>query len=188
MLPCADIDEIAAFGTSVGFEVTFWQERPYPYCALEGHGFAVHYYVIGGHTPEASHSTCGVLVDDTGALYDALAAGLKARYGKVPVAGFPRITRPRARKNVEWRTGFSLIDPAGNWIRFFRRGQPEQVVEESPLRAAVNNAVVLADSKDDPAQALKILRGALNRAAPGDEARGDAEEFLAELEERRGDA
>ena len=186
MLPCADIDEMIDFGTALGFAVTYRQVRPNPMCALEGHGFALQYYGLPGHRPENSHSTCGVLVDDTAPLFEAFAAGLRERYGKLPVAGYPRITRPRPRKNVDGMTGFSLIDPAGNWIRVFRRGAPVEAGPVSPLGSALQNAVVLADSLGDVAQAAKILRGAYKKAEAADEARVAAEEFLAELDERLG--
>jgi catechol 2,3-dioxygenase-like lactoylglutathione lyase family enzyme len=184
MLPCADIDEIADFFTALGFTVVYRQVKPNPFVALEGYGFPIQYYGIDGHLPEASHSTCGVVVADTVALFGAFAAGLRGRYGKLPVAGFPRITRPRPRKNVEGHTGFSLIDPAGNWIRVFEAGEPEPVVESSPLRDALLNAVVLADSKGDDHQAAKILRGAVRRADASDPAAAEAQKFLAELDER----
>ena len=184
MLPCADIDEIAEFFTALGFAVTYRQTRPNPFVALEGHGFPIQYYGLDGHVAEESHSTCGVLVADTGAMFETFAAGLRARYGKLPVAGLPRITRPRPRKNADGVSGFSLIDPAGNWIRFFQAGPPDPAVGSSPLREALLNAVVLADSKGDPVQAAKILRGAVRRADPSDAALSEAREFLAELDER----
>jgi hypothetical protein len=96
------------------------------------------------------------------------------------VSGFPRITRPRPRKNAGGVSGFSLIDPAGNWIRFFRDGPPDPICESSPLREGLLNAIVLADSKGDPVQAAKILR----RADPSDPAISEARDFLAELDER----
>jgi hypothetical protein len=77
-----------------------------------------------------------------------------------------------------------LIDPAGNWIRFFRDGAPDPAGESSPLREGLLNAIVLADSKGDPVQATKILRGAVRRADPSDPAVSEAREFLAELDER----
>ena len=184
MLPCADIDEIAEFLMALGFSVTYKQTRPNPFVALEGHGFPIQYYGLDGHLAEQSHSTFGVLVSDTGAMFETFAAGLQARYGKVPVSGFPRITRPRPRKNAEGVSGFSLIDPAGNWIRFFRDETPDPIGESSPLREGLLNAIVLADSKDDPVQAAKILRGALRRADPSDPAFSEARDFLAELDER----
>ena len=184
MLPCADIDEIAEFMTALGFTVTYKQTRPNPFVALEGHGFPIQYYGLDGHLAEQSHSTCGVLVADTGAMFETFAVGLRARYGKLPVSGYPRITRPRPRKNAGGVSGFSLIDPAGNWIRFFRDGPPDPVGESSPLREGLLNAIVLADSKGDPVQAAKILRGAMRRADPSDPALSEARDFLAELDER----
>mgnify|MGYP001427409450 CR=1 FL=1 len=184
MLPCADIDEIAEFFTALGFTVTYRQTRPNPFVALEGHGFPIQYYGLDGHLAEQSHSTCGVLVADTAAMFETFAAGLRARYGMLPVSGHPRITRPRPRKNAGGVSGFSLIDPAGNWIRFFSDGPQEPAGESSPLREALLNAIVLADSKGDPVQAAKILRGAMRRADPSDPAVSEAREFLAELDER----
>ncbi|SKB09377.1 VOC family protein [Aeromicrobium choanae] len=183
MLPCADIDEITAFFDALGFAVTYRQVRPNPYVVVDGHGFELHYYGMEGHLPESSHSTCGVIVEDTGQIFEAFAAGLRAKYGKLPVAGFPRITRPRPRKNVGGVTGFSLIDPAGNWIRFFR-DRAEPAAPGSPLHESLLNAVVLADSKGDVPQAAKILRGAIARAEDGDDAMAEARDFLGELEER----
>jgi catechol 2,3-dioxygenase-like lactoylglutathione lyase family enzyme len=89
MLPCADIDEIADFFTALGFTVVYRQVKPNPFVALEGYGFPIQYYGLDGHLPEASHSTCGVVVADTVALFEAFAAGLRERYGKLPVAGLP---------------------------------------------------------------------------------------------------
>lgn len=184
MLPCSDIDEVAEFLTALGFTVTYRQTRPNPFVALEGHGFPIQYYGLEGHVAEHSHSTCGVLVADTEAMFETLAAGLRTRYGKLPVSGLPRITRPRPRKNVGGVSGFSLVDPAGNWIRFFRDGPPDPAGEASPLREGLLNAIVLADSKGDPVQAAKILRGAVRRADPSDPALPEARDFLAELDER----
>jgi hypothetical protein len=188
MLPCSDIDEIAAFFVALGYRVTYRQRKPNPYLALTGHGFELHYYGLDGHTPTTSHSTCGIVVDDTGPIWQELAAGLRASYGRLPVAGFPRITRPRPRKNAGGLTGFSLVDPAGNWIRFMRGGEPEEPGPDlSRLGEALRNAIVLADSHGDVGQAEKILRGALTRAPAEDPSLGDARDFLDELEERQRD-
>lgn len=187
LLPCADIDEIEPFFAAMGFRTTYRQHRPYACLALHGHGFDLQYYGLDGHVPEASHSSCLVIVDDTGPIWEELAAGLCEAYGRLPVAGFPRITRPRPRKNAEGVSGFSLVDPAGNWIRFFNRDRSAQApaAELSRLGEAVQNAVVLADSKGDEAQAIKVLQGALRRAPADDPALDDAQEFLAELEARQ---
>ena len=185
MLPCADIEPIADLFVALGFTVTYRQTRPNPYLALEGHGFPLHYYGMKGHRAEDSHSTCGVVVADTEPLFQAFAAGLTAHCGKLPLTGLPRITRPRPRKNAGGLSGFSLIDPAGNWIRIFRGGTAEPDDDDpSPLRESLLNAIVIADSKGDPAQAAKILKGAVRRADPADPALPDAVEFLDELKAR----
>lgn len=184
MLPCADIDQIAEFFVGLGFNVTYRQIRPNPYLALEGHGFPLHYYGLEGHRPEESHSTCGVLVANTEPLFEAFAAGLRANYGRLPVTGHPRITRPRPRKNAGGLSGFSLVDPAGNWIRIMRTGSTQPKGTSSPLRESLLIAIVLADSHGDVAQAAKILQGAVHRADPEDPAMEEATEFLDELTAR----
>jgi hypothetical protein len=185
LLPCADIDEIEPFFAALGFRTTYRQHRPYACLAVNGHGIDLQYYGLDGHTPEASHSSCLVIVDDTGPIWEEFASGLREAYGRLPAKGFPRITRPRPRKNAGGLSGFSLVDPAGNWIRFFRYGNSEaELTEVSRLGEAVRNAVVLADSKGDVAQAAKVLQGAVKRAPADDPAHDEAQRFLAELTER----
>lgn len=137
---------------------------------------------------EDSYGSCVVITADIEPLFDAFAAGLRAAYGKLPVSGFPRITRPRRRKNNDNRNGFSLVDPSGNWIRVTAERSPVESSSDAPLsrlRAALANAVVIADSHGDAAQAAKILAGALARdiSARPDERR-EAEEYPAELRQR----
>jgi hypothetical protein len=156
--------------------------------ALDRNGLELHYFGIPGFLAEDSYGSCVVITDDIEALFDAFAAGLRAAYGKLRVSGFPRITRPRRRKNNDNRTRFSLVDPSGNWIRVAAERSPVESSSDasvSRLRAVVDNAVVIADSHGDAAQAAKILAGALARdttARP--EERREAEEYWAELRER----
>ncbi len=193
LLPCASIDEIHDFSVALGFEVTYRQSRPNPYLALRRGGIDLHYFAMDGFRPEDSYGSCLVVVDDTEPLYEAWAAGLREMYGRLPLSGFPRITRPRRRANAGGLSGFSLVDPAGNWLRVVRRpeqaatgtgsgssatrtpGEPSGPGEdagpadgppgESRLLLAVANAVVQADSRGDVGQAVKILDGALRRDA-----------------------
>lgn len=200
LLPCADIDEIRDFYLPLGFEVTYYQQRPNPYLALRRGDLDLHYFGMDGFAPEQSYSSCLVLVDDTEPLFEAFAAGLRASLGKVPMSGYPRITRPRRRKNAGNLSGFSLIDPSGNWIRVLRDADgagataaPVATVGDGDrLAEALANAVVLADSHGDVAQAAKILAGALGRAAtdgtePDAVGRVEALAFLAELRVRLDD-
>jgi hypothetical protein len=191
MLPCADIDEIADFAAPLGFAVTYRQVRPNPYLALRREDIDLHYFGMDGFRPEDSYGTCGVIAPDPKLLFDAFAAGLRSRYGRLPMAGFPRITRPRRRKNAEGFTGFSLIDPAGNWIRVIAaRPDPEPAAPGGRLARALEDAVVLGDSHGDVDQAAKILGGAVRRhwddASPAE--RVEALAYLLELSVRRGDA
>ncbi len=187
LLPCASIDEIADFFRPLGFDVTYRQIRPNPYLALRRDDLELHYFGMDGFRPEDSYGTCVVLVDNTEPLFEAFAAGLRASYGKLPLSGFPRITRPRRRKNVGNLSGFSLVDPSGNWIRVIRDA-PAQESAGGRLADALANAVVLADSHGDDAQAYKILAGAVRRVADPDRVElVEAQAYLAELAVRRGE-
>lgn len=204
MLPCADVDGMARFWTALGLEVTYRQLRPNPYVALRLGAIDLHYYGMPAWDPEQSHSTCSIVVTSTEPLHAAFTTGLRNLYGKVPLSGTPRITRPRRRANNAGLSGFSLVDPAGNWVRVSHRPDPAgpgvQAGEDAtvawtsagggPLARAVENAVVIADSHGDVTQARKVLAGALRRAAddvpPTDRAQALA--YLTELALRSGDA
>ncbi|MFI6760046.1 hypothetical protein ACIBF5_13000 [Micromonospora sp. NPDC050417] len=106
---------------------------------------------------------------------------MRATYGKLPVAGIPRITRPRRRKNTGHLSGFSIVDPGGNWIRFTQAAGAADVPDREPdhddaapsrLAEALRNAAVLGDSHGDHRQAAKILARALRQA--GDATGGHA--------------
>jgi hypothetical protein len=119
---------------------------------------------------------------------------MRERYGKVLIAGIPRMTRPRQRKNADGLTGFAVIDPGGNWIRFTAGpGDTPPSTNRQPagkLAEALANAVVLGDSKGDTGQAIKMLTGAIRRHEVGAPAADlvPALAYLAELSIRAGDA
>ncbi|MCF4122542.1 hypothetical protein L1785_16310 [Antribacter sp. KLBMP9083] len=204
MLPCGDVDELVAFWTDLGLEVVYRQTRPNPYVALKRGGVELHYYGMPGWDRDQNHSTCAIAVADTAPLHELFADGLRARYGRLPLSGVPRITRPRRRSDNAGLSGFSLVDPAGNWVRVSRA---PDLADDVPVAAgegattswapsgegrvirALDSAVVLADSHGDETQARKILAGALDRApdAPLAE-RAPALAYLAELAVRLEDA
>lgn len=200
MLPCGEIDEIAEFWTALGLVVTYRQLRPNPYLALRRHGIDLHYYGMAGVQPELSHSTCSIVASDTAPLYELFVDGLRALYGRVPLAGVPRITRPRSRANNAGLSGFSVVDPAGNWIRVSRRPddahRPQAVDDRTEwvsagggrLARAIEHAVVMADSHGDEVQAHRTLTGAVGRNPHASAAdRATAWAYLAELRVRLGD-
>lgn len=168
ILPCSSIDEMGDFYLHLGFEVTYRQLRPNPYLALRRGGVELHYFGMDGFKPEDSYGSCLVLVKDTEPLFEEFAAGLRAQFGKLPLTGFPRITRPRRRKNAGNLSGFSLIDPSGNWIRVMSEPDAPQtsVSPGGKLAMALANAVVFADSHGDVDQAEKILARAVKHEYP----------------------
>ncbi|MEU4568611.1 VOC family protein [Micromonospora sp. NPDC023956] len=187
LLPCGSIDTVADFYQVLGFRVTHRQSRPHPYVALQREDLHLHFFGLPDFDPATSYGSCLVLVPDVAALHAAFAEGLRAAYGRVPVAGIPRMTRPRPRKNADGLTGFSVVDPGGNWIRVSARPGtgPSAGVDGPPLTPArtedrtgappgrlaeaLRNAIVQADSRGDHRQAAKILDGALARSDADDD-------------------
>jgi hypothetical protein len=167
LLPCRSIDEIAEFYGMLGFTQTYYQVKPNPYVALRLEDINLHFFAMPGYKPEDSYSTCLVLVEDTGALYRRFAAAMREVHGRLLVAGIPRMTRPRKRKNADNSSGFSVIDPGGNWIRIMAaKADPHE--DEQPLGklgAVLQNAVVMGDSHGLDERAAEILEAALARNA-----------------------
>jgi hypothetical protein len=187
LLPCPDIDQIADFYRMLGFEQTYRQTKPNPYVAMKREGIELHFFGMKDFDPAESYGSCVVLVPDTGVLYEAFAAAMRERHGKLLVAGIPRMTRPRRRQDDT--SGFSVVDPGGNWIRIFRNRKEATAEPTSKLARALHNAIVQADSRGNDRQAAKILDGALKRETDASaEDRAAAEEFRAELAVRLGEA
>jgi hypothetical protein len=172
LLPCASIDDIEAFYRVLGFRTTYIQRKPYACIGLQREGLNLQFFEIAGFDPEQSYGSCIVLTSDIAELHRAFAAGMRAAYGKVLVSGMPRMTRPRARKNADGIGGFSVIDPGGNWIRVFQNTATAPTPAPAPvgrLAKVLANAVVLADSKGDAGQAVRILDSALARPQADDD-------------------
>ncbi|NKY32244.1 VOC family protein [Nocardia speluncae] len=165
LLPCGPIDEIVEFYTMLGFTRTYYQVRPYPCVGLQREDLQLQFFGMPNFRPEDSYGSCVVLVPDTQQLFEAFAAGMRAVHGKLLVSGIPRMTRPRKRKNADNYSGFTVVDPGGNWIRIF--SSPGTGTTGAPavgtLARALENAVVLGDSKGDNQQAAKILDATLAR-------------------------
>jgi hypothetical protein len=170
LLPCASIDDIVAFYQVLGFHSTYQQRKPNPYVALQREDLHLHFFEMVGFDPEQSYGSCLVLTSDIGQLHQAFAAGMRAAYGKVLVSGTPRMTRPRPRKNYDGLSGFSVIDPGGNWIRVTQHAPVGPApAPAGRLARAMANAVVQADSRGDARQAARILDSALAHPEAGDD-------------------
>jgi hypothetical protein len=172
LLPCASIDDILTFYGVLGFSTTYKQRKPNPCVGLQREDLHLQFFEIAGFDPEQSYGSCIVLTPDIAELHRAFATGMRAAYGKVLVSGMPRMTRPRARKNADGLGGFSVIDPGGNWIRVFQKPATMPAPVPAPagrLAKALANAIVLADSKGDVGQAVRILDSALARPQTDDD-------------------
>lgn len=180
LLPCPSIDEIASFYEMLGFEITYRQTRPNPHVALRREDINLHFFGMDDYDPAQSYSTCIVVVPDINELFEAFAAGMRAVHGKLLVSGIPRMTRPRLRNDRY--TGFTVIDPGGNWIRITRAHQEPEAT--TTLAKAMENAARQADARGDERQGLKILEGALKRAAGDEPEFPAAQEYRDELTER----
>lgn len=175
MLPCADIDEAIAFYEALGFKKTYRQLRPNPSAVVRLEDIHIHLFGMDGFNPADSYGSVIVTVPDPDSLYQAFAAGLRAAFGKLPTAGIPRILRPR--KKFGTVSGFSVVDPGGNWLRIYKLGDTDEAEAAEPAEGLAQIILVaarLGDSRGDEALALKTLEGGLKRypeAAPLERAR-----------------
>jgi catechol 2,3-dioxygenase-like lactoylglutathione lyase family enzyme len=164
ILPCRDLDPAIDFYKALGFAQTYRQLRPNPYAVVAREDIRIHLFGMENFNPADSYGSVILLVPDPDALYHAFATGLRAAYGKLPIAGIPRITRPRKRYGTV--RGFSVIDVGGNWLRVSKSGDTEAqaATEKSTgLARIVLVAARLGDAHGDDAAALKTLENGIAR-------------------------
>ncbi|MEU6040290.1 VOC family protein [Actinomadura sp. NPDC047616] len=187
-LPCRHLDDVLPFYEALGFEVTYRQERPNPYAAVLRGGIELHFFGVPEFDPAQSMATVVVLVPDTEALHAAFAAGLRRAYGKIPVSGIPRMTRPRRMQGTAG--GFMVVDPGGNWVRIsrYKDDADEPDPSEGRLARIVATAARQADARGDETAGIRVLENGLARHADAPPAqRLPALVYLAELRLRTGD-
>lgn len=164
-LPCRDVEESIAFYENLGFKRTYRQLRPNPYGVVQYEDIHLHLFGMpDGFDPADSYGTVIIVVPDTQALYRHVAERLRAAFGKLPVSGIPRVTRPRKKYGTV--TGFSLVDPGDNWIRISQLGATqEDEAKTEGLEHFVGVAARLADAHGNEADGLRTLNNALARFA-----------------------
>ena len=166
LLPCRDIDQAIEFYTALGFERTYRQLRPNPSAVVAREDIQIHLFGMENFNPADSYGSVIVVVPDPDALYHAFAAGLRAAYGKLPVAGIPRILRPR--KKFGTVRGFSVVDVGGNWLRVYKSGDTEEEANAEKATGLAQSVLVaarLGDARGDEAAALKTLENGLRATA-----------------------
>lgn len=162
LLPCRELDESIAFYEVLGFKRTYRQLRPNPAAVVQYEDIHFHLFGMDGFDPADSYGSVIIVVPDPDALYAEFAAALRAAYGKLPVAGFPRILRPR--KKFGTVTGFTVVDPGGNWLRIYRLNATQEDEETlEGLEHFVSVAARLGDARGSEADALRTLDNALAR-------------------------
>jgi catechol 2,3-dioxygenase-like lactoylglutathione lyase family enzyme len=174
LFPCVSLDETLDFYQTLGFEVTFQQKEPYPYGAVCLGGVKLHFSRLTVYSPKNAFGTCLVFVPEVGPYHRTFTDALRVKYGQVPTACLPRITRLRQNQ-----TRFKVFDPSGNLVIYINRDEPDAVYgwsEEnlSELAQALENAVFLRDTYANDRSAAKVLDVALARhesADPVDRAR-----------------
>ena len=168
ILPCASIKETLEFYVALGFEITYQQTRPNTYACVKLGGIELHFFSMKGYAPKDSYSTCFVLVPDLAGLHLAFSSGLRSHYGKLPVAGIPRISKLN-NSNADRQLRFNVIDPGGNWVRFAQKGEPPvesddaapQKEGHTKLSRAVHAADWLVEAEGDFEKAAQMLDKAL---------------------------
>ncbi|MFD5771201.1 bleomycin resistance protein [Streptomyces sp. NPDC127049] len=162
ILPCRTLQPVLDFYTALGFEVTFQQKSPNPYASVERGSLELQFFGVKHHDPAASMSTCYVVTDDVDGLYAAFRAGLKEAYGRIPTRGLPRLGA--LRDTTYGMRQFLLTDPGGNCVRVGQRIREDLRHDPAPagtFARALHHAALLADSREDPAAAAKVIDHAL---------------------------
>lgn len=158
-LPCVSMAESLDFYRALGFEVTYQQKSPYEYAVVRQGGCELHLFGLKGLKAEEGYSTCLVVLPEVEPLHRAFSEALRGKYGKLPVAGFPRITRFKPGQSR-----FTLTDPSGNSIICVKRGAKEEDREKlTGLAKGIQSAARLRDERGDDESAAKVLDVALDR-------------------------
>jgi catechol 2,3-dioxygenase-like lactoylglutathione lyase family enzyme len=175
-LPCRSIDETLEFYVALGFEITYQQARPNTYAVVKYEDINLHFFTMKGYEPKDSYSTCLVLVPDLVGLHQVFSSSLRGHYGKLPIAGIPRISKLN-NSNADKQLRFNVIDPGGNWVRFIPKGEQPAESEagddaekasQTKLGRAAHAADWLLEAEGDFAGAAKLLDKALARTLLGE--------------------
>jgi hypothetical protein len=162
LFPITSLDETLVFYQALGFEVTYRQDEPYLYASVSREDTTFHFARLSMYGAKNAFGTALVLVPEVNPFHTAFANGLRARYGRVPTAGLPRLSRL-----FPGQTRFRLFDPSGNILTYINQDEPDAdwsayETPASPLLQALDNAVFLRDTYGNDTAAAKVLDKALD--------------------------
>jgi hypothetical protein len=156
ILPCANINEQCGFYESIGFTATAKYTAPNAYAVVQFDDITLHFWGSRKHIPEHNASCVFIEVGDVDAINELFCANIKKATGKVPRAGFGRITQTRSLKEDR---RFTLCDPAGNtiYIGTPQTDCPDRTLTSSQHAKAFAMAYDLLHSHESPEKAAKTL-------------------------------
>lgn len=165
VLPYVSIDATLTFWETLGFAITYRQDKPYKYAVIERQGCQLHFVHFKGAEVSAAYSGCLIMIYDVEQVHKEFSDSLKATLGKVPTSGLPRISRMKPKQ-----TRFTITDPSGNSVIFIQLGTKDEedynVVNQeglSPLGKSIALAIRLRDFKEDYLAAAKTLDNILKK-------------------------
>ena len=168
LFPCRNLDETLDFYRTLGFEITYEQHDPYLYGAVRQGGIELHFGTLSAYGAKNAFGACLVFVSGIEGYHKAFAAALREKYGNIPTAGIPRISRlPKGN------TRFKVFDPTGNLLIYIDHREAETDTWESGenysgLGLALENAVFLRDTYANDKAAAKLLETALEKHPDGE--------------------
>jgi hypothetical protein len=172
LMPCKSLPETLDFYRTLGFEVTHEQTNPYVYGAVSKGDVHLHFSTLSAYGAKNAFGACLVMVQQVALVHRRCADALRTRFGRVPTAGFPRITRFGKQESR-----FKLFDPSGNMLIYIDQdesysGYLEYQEDMSPMAQALDTADFLRDTYSNDGAAAKVLDKALARNDAGNNIAG----------------
>ncbi|WP_454880981.1 hypothetical protein [Sphingobacterium detergens] len=159
------IDATLTFWETLGFKITFRQDRPYKYAVLEREGSHLHFHYSKNIEISTPGNGCLIIINDVQKVYQEFCGAFKRHLGRIPSTDLPRISRMKPAG-----TRFTVTDPSGNSVIFIQQGPEDEADYEftrqkdaTELGKSIALALKLKDFKEDYLAAAKTLDNALKK-------------------------
>ncbi len=158
LFPCKSLDTTLDFYQALGFEGTYRQDEPYLYAAVQRGNVVIHFSKLSVWS--AKNAAALIHVPQIEPYFQAFSDGLREKFGRIPTAGLPRLTRLRPG-----HTRFHIFDPSGNVLLYINQDEEYTYSESgsSPLAQALDKAAFLRDTYANDKAAARVLDLALAR-------------------------